>query len=239
MRLYREWFVFMRFPGHESVRIVDGVPEGWERVTVADCLSMSINGGWGKENPERSYQIPGKVIRGTDINDVKSGIVFSIPSRFHTEKDVISRRLSKWDIVFELSNGNIDNIGRTLLVDSYVLDVGGENLICASFCKLLRPLSPEIAIQLYLQINEMQENGLLSVYKKNGSNGINNFDFDNFLSHDFVVTNNTSYITPIMTIMDKITNLRKELVLLIKSRDALLPRLMNGGEGLKLEGGAV
>ena len=28
MRLYREWFVFMRFPGHESVRIVDGVPEG-------------------------------------------------------------------------------------------------------------------------------------------------------------------------------------------------------------------
>ena len=239
MRLYREWFVFMRFPGHESVRIEDGVPEGWERVTVADCLSMSINGGWGKENPERSYQIPGKVIRGTDINDVKSGIVFSIPSRFHTEKDVISRRLSKWDIVFELSNGNIDNIGRTLLVDSYVLDVGGENLICASFCKLLRPLSPEIAIQLYLQINEMQENGLLSVYKKNGSNGINNFDFDNFLSHDFVVTNNTSYITPIMTIMDKITNLRKELVLLIKSRDALLPRLMNGGEGLKLEGGAV
>ncbi len=29
--LYREWFVHLRFPGHKSVRIVDGVPEGWER----------------------------------------------------------------------------------------------------------------------------------------------------------------------------------------------------------------
>ena len=29
--LYREWFVHFRFPGHEHVKIIDGVPEGWER----------------------------------------------------------------------------------------------------------------------------------------------------------------------------------------------------------------
>ena len=28
-RLYKEWFVDLRFPGHETTRIVDGVPEGW------------------------------------------------------------------------------------------------------------------------------------------------------------------------------------------------------------------
>lgn len=28
--LYREWFVHLRFPGHEHVKVVDGVPEGWE-----------------------------------------------------------------------------------------------------------------------------------------------------------------------------------------------------------------
>ena len=28
-RLYKEWFVDLRFPGHEGVKIVDGVPEGW------------------------------------------------------------------------------------------------------------------------------------------------------------------------------------------------------------------
>ena len=29
--LYREWFVHFRFPGHEHVKIIDGLPEGWER----------------------------------------------------------------------------------------------------------------------------------------------------------------------------------------------------------------
>jgi type I restriction enzyme S subunit len=36
--LYQEWFVRLRFPGHEHTRITDGVPEGWERVTVAELV---------------------------------------------------------------------------------------------------------------------------------------------------------------------------------------------------------
>ena len=28
--LYREWFVRLRFPDHESTTITDGIPEGWE-----------------------------------------------------------------------------------------------------------------------------------------------------------------------------------------------------------------
>ncbi|MES9901985.1 MAG: restriction endonuclease subunit S [Sedimenticola sp.] len=32
--LYKEWFVHLRFPGHEHVKIKDGVPEGWEKGTV-------------------------------------------------------------------------------------------------------------------------------------------------------------------------------------------------------------
>lgn len=38
-RLYREWFVELRFPGHESVKVVDGVPEGWKKGTLDDiCI---------------------------------------------------------------------------------------------------------------------------------------------------------------------------------------------------------
>ena len=36
--LYREWFVHLRFPGHEHVTITDGVPEGWEKKQVKDVL---------------------------------------------------------------------------------------------------------------------------------------------------------------------------------------------------------
>ncbi len=35
-RLYREWFVELRFPGHESVKVMDGVPEGWMKVCLKD-----------------------------------------------------------------------------------------------------------------------------------------------------------------------------------------------------------
>lgn len=34
--LYREWFVQLRFPGHEHTRITNGVPEGWEPRTLGD-----------------------------------------------------------------------------------------------------------------------------------------------------------------------------------------------------------
>ena len=34
-RLYKEWFVALRFPGYENVKIVDGVPEGWKKVGLA------------------------------------------------------------------------------------------------------------------------------------------------------------------------------------------------------------
>ena len=38
--LYREWFVHFRFPCHEDVRIVDGLPEGWERRTLGDVVKV-------------------------------------------------------------------------------------------------------------------------------------------------------------------------------------------------------
>jgi len=38
--LYREWFVHLRFPGHEHVSITNGVPEGWEREKVISHLEF-------------------------------------------------------------------------------------------------------------------------------------------------------------------------------------------------------
>lgn len=37
--LYKEWFVHLRFPGHEHTRIINGVPEGWEKKQVKDLLA--------------------------------------------------------------------------------------------------------------------------------------------------------------------------------------------------------
>lgn len=37
-RLYKEWFVDLRFPGHENVPVVDGVPEGWKQGRIQDIV---------------------------------------------------------------------------------------------------------------------------------------------------------------------------------------------------------
>ena len=39
-RLYKEWFVDLRFPGHENTKIVDGVPEGWEKKRLIDLVDV-------------------------------------------------------------------------------------------------------------------------------------------------------------------------------------------------------
>lgn len=40
--LYREWFVHFRFPGHEHVKITDGLPEGWERRTLGELADVRL-----------------------------------------------------------------------------------------------------------------------------------------------------------------------------------------------------
>lgn len=39
-RLYKEWFVDLRFPGHENTKIVDGVPEGWKKERLVDIAEI-------------------------------------------------------------------------------------------------------------------------------------------------------------------------------------------------------
>ena len=227
-RLYKEWFVDLRFPGHENTPIVDGVPEGWKKKTVLECLQFHIGGGWGKETPVGKNTIKGKVIRGTDINDVKSGKYSDIPFRYHTENDIKKRALNSNDIVFELSNGNINNIGRCLLIDDVILNNCGENTICASFCKLFRPLNRKHALTLFLEIQDMQLSGRMLPFKKQGANGINNFAFDEFLSHELLIPNDDTLLKPVEDIMLKISNIQNQFALLIQARDRLLPKLMNG-----------
>ena len=39
--IYEEWFIHLRFPGHEYVSITDGVPDGWEQRSVADVIYVN------------------------------------------------------------------------------------------------------------------------------------------------------------------------------------------------------
>lgn len=50
--LYREWFVHLRFPGHESVPVRDGVPDGWRPLTLNDVCDAVGGGTPSTSRPE-------------------------------------------------------------------------------------------------------------------------------------------------------------------------------------------
>jgi type I restriction enzyme, S subunit len=54
--LFREWFVYLRFPGHEHVRMINGVPEGWEKVPLGDIAPFKYGKALKKDD-----RLPGPV----------------------------------------------------------------------------------------------------------------------------------------------------------------------------------
>ena len=51
-RLYKEWFIDLRFPGYEDVQIVDGVPEGWRKTPFSQKVDVMSGGTPKTSNPE-------------------------------------------------------------------------------------------------------------------------------------------------------------------------------------------
>ena len=59
-RLYKEWFIDLRFPGHENSKIVNGVPEGWEKKTLSDIATIIMG-----QSPKSEF-----------YNSVRNGLPF-------------------------------------------------------------------------------------------------------------------------------------------------------------------
>ena len=85
--LYREWFVCLRFPGHEHTRITAGVPEGWARKTLGDlCCEIRESVSPDTLEPDTPYigleHMPRRSISLNDWGKVEQ--VTSSKHRFRT-----------------------------------------------------------------------------------------------------------------------------------------------------------
>lgn len=57
--LYREWFVYFRFPGHEHIKMSNGTPDGWQSVPVQEVCTTYDDGDWleTKDQGGEDYRI--------------------------------------------------------------------------------------------------------------------------------------------------------------------------------------
>lgn len=234
--LYREWFVNFRFPGHENAKFIDSplgkIPEGWEVVPVGELISFDIGGGWGKEKSDQKHIKPAYVIRGTDLKSVWSGDIDQLPFRYHTESNLKNRRLNEGDIVFEVSGGSKDQpVGRALIVTKELLKYLDDDVICASFCKLIKPQNEACAQLLLRHIHHIYENRSILKYQVQ-STGISNFKFKVFLENELVIKPNDDLLSQFLAISDSVVEMCQKLAFtnrnLKKQRGLLLPKLISG-----------
>ncbi len=231
--IYREWFVRLRFPGHENTTIEKGVPQGWSVHKFRDVVQFYIGGGWGEEVQTATHSEPAYVVRGTDIPGLNNGDAQISSLRFHTPSNLKSRLMQKGDLVFEVSGGSKDQLlGRNLLVSERLLRAHDNRVICASFCKMLRfntaLVSPH-AMKYFFKL--YYETDLVGLYQVQ-STGISNYQFEAFLNYQTVLlppldlqARFDAMVEPMLELKDDIA---LQTVVLRKTRDALLPRLISG-----------
>ena len=82
--IYREWFVRMRFPGHEKVKFVKGVPEGWERKKFGEYCML-----------KRGYDLPDSQIEQGPYPVVASTSIKAYHNQFKAKPPVITKKIRK------------------------------------------------------------------------------------------------------------------------------------------------
>lgn len=236
-KIYKEWFVDFKFPGHETTTFKDSplgkIPNNWEVKPMEKLLIHQIGGGWGNEIKTDKYNTPAYVIRGTDIPNGRQGCIENCPLRYHTSSNLKTRTLNENDIVFEVSGGSKGQpVGRTLILNKNLFNQFKNNVICASFCKLLRVDQTQIIPEyIYLHLLNIYNNGEIEKYQTQ-STGIINFKFNFFLENEKILIPEQNIISKfekiIKPIFDEIFLLGNKNQVLKQTRDTLLPRLISG-----------
>lgn len=86
-RLYKEWFVDLRFPGHETTPIHNGIPEGWKRTTVGEIASVNAKSLKASELP--------RMISYIDLSCASKGHILSVSQYSAQDAPGRARRVAR------------------------------------------------------------------------------------------------------------------------------------------------
>ena len=211
---------------------VDGVevPKGWEVKPFGSLLENTIGGDWGKEEEDEKHTENVFVFRGTDLPNVQKNEFDAIPKRYIAKNKLKSRKAKYGDIIIEVSGGSKNQpTGRSLLITKNLLCNFDLPIIPASFCRLFTPINEQIAVLLACHLKMIYTQGKTWEYQVQ-STGISNFQTTNFLENELLVIPDenilNAFYEKVGVIFEKMAS--NENMLLSKTRDLLLPRLLNG-----------
>ena len=203
-RLYKEWFIDLRFPGHENIKIVDGVPEGWEKKKLIDLVDVQYG-----------YAFDGHLFNskeeGTPIVRIRN-IPDGYTNDYTTE---------------EASESYIINDGDILVGMDGIFHIntwsGGKAFLVQRACSF-RPKDDSmkgfILQAIYEPIKFFENTVVGATVAHLGKKHID--------SIELLVSKNVSLYKPFEKMFNERQTLKSQLRLLTEARDRLLPKLMSG-----------
>ena len=205
-RLYKEWFVNLRFPGYEDAQIVDGVPEGWRKVTLSEISDVIMG-----QSPKSEF-----------YNKNKEGLPFhqgvgSYGNRFvkdDTYSTSYTRIAEAESILFSVRAP----VGRLNITKNKI--VIGRGLSAINHKEHLQSFLFYLLKERYFKEDMVGNGSIFASISKN-----------ELLGQEFIVPSSSlqrKFDSIASSIDRQIDNLDTKISLLTEARDRLLPKLMSG-----------
>jgi len=205
--LYREWFVHLRFPGHEHVAIKDGVPEGWEKKTLGEIADITMG-----QSPKSIYY--NEAGNGLPFHQGVTNFGVRFPSH-QTYCTVQNRVAEPGDILFSVRAP----VGR--------INITTDKIVIGRGLAAIRSNRNQQNLLFYALKSRFFKDDLMgggtifaSITKKDI------YEVELMQPADRLAEMFIEHVRPIDF---QIENLQQTIDGLAKARDLLLPRLMNGG----------
>jgi type I restriction enzyme S subunit len=212
--LYKEWFVHLRFPGHEHTPIIDGVPEGWEKKTAFEVMDV-LSGGTPKTTNPSYWDGDIPFFTPKDATDFAYA--------YDTEKSITEAGLKNCnsnlypkDTVFITARGTVGKINlaqRPMAMNQSCYAIVAHPPLNQQF----------LFFALVDGVEQFRSRAVGAVFDA--------IVRDTFKLIPFVVPDEklvTAFIEHVSPMLAQIDNLSGQVRNLRKARDLLLPKLMNG-----------
>jgi len=208
--IYREWFVRLRFPGHEIVKFVKGVPEGWEVRTLASFAS-EIKRGIKKKNladDEKYIGLEHIPRRSISIKEWATADTVDSDKQLFQERDLLFCKIRPYLHKVALSH------------------IAGA---CSSDTIIIRPKNK--IYEGYLLFTVFSDTFIEHATVASKGTKIPRADWGFLKKLELAVPNVQlleAYQAQFDIMFSQIVNLLRENEVLVTSRDLLLPRLISG-----------
>ena len=203
-RLYKEWFVDLRFPGHENTKIVDGLPEGWEKKKLIDLVDVQ----YGYAFDGHLFNNKGEGTPIVRIRNIPDGYTNDYTTEEANESYIINDGdiLVGMDGIFHINTWS-----------------GGKAFLVQRACSF-RPKDTSmkgfILQAIYEPIKFFENTVVGATVAHLGKKHID--------SIELLVSKNVSLYKPFEKMFNERQTLKSQLRLLTEARDRLLPKLMSG-----------